>query len=99
MVNNHSTKGRSAIYTINLVIIGFVVAITIQIFQKYATLKSFFNVRFFLVLTILSVLTWVISFAIGGWSGISISNIALSLLIVALSGLLSSFVINLLNND
>ncbi|MGM0864137.1 MAG: hypothetical protein ACQEWF_05635 [Bacillota bacterium] len=33
-------------------IIGFVSAIVFQIFQKYAKLMSFFNVKFFLVLTI-----------------------------------------------
>jgi hypothetical protein len=74
--------------------IGLVLAIVFQIFQKYAKLKSFFNVKFFLVLTVLSIAALVVSFAIGGWSGISISNIALSLLVVAFSGLLSSFVLN-----
>lgn len=92
-------EGEITIFTIDfftLMIIGFVLAVVLQFFQKYAILKSFFNAKFFLILTILSIVVWLFSLAMGGWDGISTSNTALSILVVAFSGLLSSFVLNLL---
>lgn len=80
-------------------IIDFVLATVLQILQKYAKLKSFFNVKFPLVLAILSIMAWVLSFAIGGWNGLGINAISLSSFVVVFSGLLSSFVLNLFITD
>jgi hypothetical protein len=80
-------------------IIGFVLATVLQILQKYTKLKSFFNVKLFLVLAILLIMAWMLSFAIGGGNGLGINAISLSLLVVVFSGLLSSFVLNLFITD
>jgi predicted nucleic acid-binding Zn ribbon protein len=42
-------------------IIGFVLATVLQILQKYTKLKSFFNVKLFLVLAILLIMAWMLS--------------------------------------
>jgi hypothetical protein len=78
---------------------GIVLATVLQILQWYAIIKSFFNVRFFLFLALLSIFAWMLSFAIGGWNGLGISAISLSSLMVAFSGLLFSFVLNLLISE
>ena len=79
-----------------LMVIGFVLATFLQILQKYEKLNSFFNVKFFLVLALLSIVTWMLSFGIGGWNGLGISAVSLSSIVVAFTGLLSSFILNLL---
>ncbi|NMH68375.1 hypothetical protein HF072_06235 [Bacillus sp. RO3] len=84
------------IHFITFMMTGFGLATLFQILQKHEKLTPFFNVIFFLSLFILSALAWIFSFSMGGWVGMSMGNIALSTLVAALSGLLSSFALNLL---
>jgi YesK-like protein len=78
-----------------LIIVGVVLAVIFQLLQKYTPVKTFFHITFFLTLVILSAAGWVISFAIGGWSGLGLTAISLSVLVVALAGLAGSFVLSM----
>ncbi|XXM73166.1 YesK family protein [Lysinibacillus sphaericus] len=97
-----SIKGRSVIYTINflsLIIVGLILAIILQLLQKYTPLRPFFHIKFFLALAILSAAGWVISFAIGGWNGMGLTVMSLSVLVTVLAGLAASFVLSMFVNE
>ena len=83
----------------SLLLIGAVTACVLQALQKYGRIQSFFNVKLFLILTLLSVTCWIISLVIGGWGGISLAAIGLSGLVAAVSGLVISFLLNLVFQD
>jgi hypothetical protein len=82
-----------------LILAGIVIATGFQVLQKYTKSNSFFHVTFFLILAILSVLTWMISLAAGGWTGISLTSLALNALILSISVLCSSFILSFLTGS
>ncbi|WP_061808857.1 hypothetical protein [Rossellomorea vietnamensis] len=82
-----------------LVVIGAVSACVLQVCQKYSRIPSFFNVKLFFGLVLLSSLCWIISLAVGGWGGMSLTAIGLNGLVAAVSGLVCSFLLNILLRD
>ena len=79
----------------SLILIGAVAAGVLQALQKYGRIPSFLNTKLFVVLILLSTLCWIIGLALGGWIGLSVSGIGLSMMMVAVSGLVISFFLNL----
>ncbi|PFA63046.1 hypothetical protein CN378_18595 [Bacillus sp. AFS015802] len=80
---------------VSLLLIGTVAACALQALQKYEKIGSFFNVKLFFALTLLSAACWIIGLAIGGWGGMSLTSVGLNGLVVAVSGLVSSFLLNM----
>ncbi|CAN7520713.1 hypothetical protein [Rossellomorea sp. LjRoot5] len=83
----------------SLILIGAVAGVVLQTLQKYSRVPSFLNVKLFVVLILLSAACWVISIALGGWIGLSMTGIGLSVMMVAVSGLVISILLNLLFRD
>ncbi|MCC5800843.1 hypothetical protein [Rossellomorea vietnamensis] len=79
----------------SLILIGAVVAGVLQALQKFGRIPTFLNAKLFVVLILLSAACWIISLALGGWIGLSLSGIGLSMMMVAVSGLVISFFLNL----
>ncbi|WP_226672294.1 hypothetical protein [Rossellomorea aquimaris] len=88
-----------SMYVLTLVIIGAVAACVLQALQKYGRIPSFFNVKLFFGLVLLSALCWIFSLAVGGWGGMSLTAIGLNGLVAAMSGLVLSFLLNMLAGD
>ncbi|MCA1060443.1 hypothetical protein LCL96_16010 [Rossellomorea aquimaris] len=84
---------------LSLVVVGMVVACLLQALQKYGRVPSFFYVKLFFVLTLLSAVCWIMSLAVGGWGGLSLTAIGLNGLVAAVSGLVLSFLLNMLAGD
>ncbi|MFI8684854.1 hypothetical protein [Rossellomorea sp. NPDC077527] len=81
--------------TLALILIGAVVACVLQALQLYGRVPSYFNVKLFFMLVLLTSACWIISLAIGGWGGMSLTAIALDGLVAAVSGLICSFLLNI----
>ncbi|UXH46274.1 hypothetical protein N5C46_09590 [Rossellomorea vietnamensis] len=83
----------------SLVVIGAVAACVLQALQRYGRIPSFYNVKLFFGVILLSSLCWIISLAVGGWGGLSLTAIGLNGLVAAVSGLVCSFLLNILLRD
>jgi hypothetical protein len=83
----------------SLVVIGAVAACVLQALQRYGRIPSFYNVKLFFGVILLSSLCWIISLAIGGWVGMGLTAIGLNGLVAAVSGLVCSFLLNILLRD
>lgn len=83
----------------SLVVIGAVAACVLQALQRYDRIPSFYNVKLFFGVILLSSLCWIISLAVGGWGGLSLTAIGLNGLVAAVSGLVCSFLLNILLRD
>lgn len=88
-----------SIDVLTLVVIGAVAACVLQALQKYGRIPLFFNVKIFFVLFLLSALCWIVSLAVGGWGGMSLTAIGLNGLVAAVSGLVLSFLLNMMAGD
>ncbi|UTE78602.1 hypothetical protein [Rossellomorea sp. KS-H15a] len=88
-----------SIDVLTLVVIGAVASCVLQALQKYGMIPSFLNVKLFFGLVLISVLCWIISLAVGGWGGLSLTAIGLNGLVVAVSGVVCSFLLNILLQD
>lgn len=88
-----------SIDVLTLVVIGAVVACVLQALQRYGRIPSFFNVKIFFGVFLLSSLCWIISLAFGGWVGLRLTAIGLNGLVAAVSGLVCSFLLNILLRD
>lgn len=80
-------------------LIGVVAAFVLQALQKYGKIHSFFNVKLFFVLILLSTACWLIGLAIGGWDGMSLSKMGLAALFISISGLMTSFLLNVVTGE
>jgi hypothetical protein len=80
----------------SLVVIGAVAACVLQALQRYGRIPSFYNVKLFFGVILLSSLCWIISLAVGRWAGLSLTAIGLNGLVVAVSGVVCSFLLNIL---
>lgn len=83
----------------SLVVIGAVAACVLQALQRYGRIPSFYNVKLFFGVILLSFLCWIVSLAVGGWGGLSLTAIGLNGLVAAVSGLVLSFLLNMLAGD
>ncbi|MCR8847994.1 hypothetical protein NQ095_06205 [Rossellomorea sp. SC111] len=84
-----------SIDVLSLIVIGAVVACVLQALQKYGGIPSYFNVKLFFALAILSAACWFMSLAVGGWGGMSLTAVGLNGLVAAVSGLVCSFLLNI----
>ncbi|WP_406687742.1 hypothetical protein [Rossellomorea vietnamensis] len=83
----------------SLVVIGAGAACVLQALQRYGRIPSFYNVKLFFGVILLSSLCWIISLAVGGWGGLSLTAIGLNGLVAGVSGLVCSFLLNILLRD
>jgi hypothetical protein len=72
-----------SIDVLTLVVIGAVAAYVLQTLQMYGRIPSLMNVKLFFGLVLLSSLFWIISLAVGGWGGLSLTAIGLNGLVAA----------------
>ncbi|KPL60259.1 YesK family protein [Rossellomorea vietnamensis] len=84
-----------SIDVLTMIVLGAVVACILQALQKYGGIPAYFNVKFFFALAILSAACWIMSLAVGGWGGMGLTAIGLNGLVAAVSGLVCSFVLNM----
>ncbi|WP_374055942.1 hypothetical protein [Rossellomorea sp. FM04394] len=80
-------------------LVGVVAAFVLQALQKYGKIHSFFNAKLFFVLILLSTAWWLVGLAIGGWGGMSLNKMGLVALFISLSGLMTSFLLNMVMGE
>ncbi|BCB02735.1 hypothetical protein KH172YL63_08680 [Bacillus sp. KH172YL63] len=79
-----------------MIVLGIVSALILQILQKKDAVKPFFNFKFFSVSLILSVLLFFAGLGVGSWNGMALGSLSYVCFVLSLSGMITSFILNIL---